>query len=153
MKDLKNMTFSELAEVVESVWLEVKRRNPIGVNAYMSPFYVCRSLLRKIGLAEKGNPTCEAGPGIDKKKRKYELCDTVFHSGEKCVRPKNHHEWSKAKCSPTVKFMEYSADTQCEEARLRVLENKAIRKLLESGPVRFVHNGGLSFGQHCAGSK
>lgn len=85
--------------------------------------------------AEKDNFTCEAGPVIDKpKKLKYELCDTVFPSGEKCVRPKNHHEWSKAKCSPTVKFMEYSADTQCEEAHLRVLENKAIRKLLEAGP-------------------
>lgn len=58
---------------------------------------------------------------------KYELCDTVFPSGEKCVRPKDHHTWSKAKCSPTVKFMEYSANTQCEEARMRQIENKRIK--------------------------
>ena len=135
MNDLKKMTFAQLAEVVESVWLEVKRRNPIGVNFYYFPFSSASKNLREIGKAEKDNPTCEAGPGIDKpKKLKYELCDTVFPSGEKCVRPKNHHEWSKAKCSPTVKFMEYPADTQCEEAHLRVLENKAIRKLLEAGP-------------------
>jgi len=28
-------------------------------------------------------------------KPKYELCDTVFPSGEKCARPKNHHEAHK----------------------------------------------------------
>ena len=133
MNDLKKMTFAELAEVVVSVWAEVKRRNPIFVNSYETPFAVAVMNLREIGEAEKDNPTCEAGPGIDKpKKRKYELCDTVFPSGEKCVRPKNHHEWSKAKCSPTVRFMEYSSDTQCEEAKLRVLENKAIRKVSEA---------------------
>jgi hypothetical protein len=63
---------------------------------------------------------------VPRPKPEYELCDTVFPSGEKCVRPKNHHKWSKPECSPTIKFMEYSADTQCEEARIRVIENKKI---------------------------
>lgn len=62
----------------------------------------------------------------DPVKPKYELCDTVFPDGRKCVRPKNHHEWSKAKCSPTIKFMEYSANTQAKEAELRVEANKKI---------------------------
>lgn len=66
-------------------------------------------------------PTPTTGP-------KYELCDTVFPSGEKCVRPKNHTDWSKAKCSPTCKFMEYSADTQIAESKLRQIENKIIRE-------------------------
>jgi hypothetical protein len=64
-----------------------------------------------------------------KPKPEYELCDTVFPSGEKCVRPKNHHKWSQAACSPTIKFMEYSADTQCEEAKIRVIENEKIAKM------------------------
>jgi len=62
------------------------------------------------------------------RERTYELCDTVFPSGAKCVRPKNHHEWSKAKCSPAPKFMEYSAVSQSAEAKLRTIENKRIAK-------------------------
>jgi hypothetical protein len=68
--DLKKMTFAQLVGVVESVWLEVKRRNPIGVNMYGGPFSAAAANLREIGKAEKSNPTCEAGPGV-KKKREY----------------------------------------------------------------------------------
>ena len=66
MNDFKKMTFAELAEVVVSVWAEVKRRNPIFVNSYETPFAVAVMNLRQIGEAEKDNFTCEAGPGIDK---------------------------------------------------------------------------------------
>lgn len=88
-------------------------------------------LLREIAaqLAESNEGARKTVKSVPPLKPKYEMCDTVFPSGEKCVRPKNHHEWSKAKCSPTVKFMEYSADTQCEEAQIRVIENKKIAKM------------------------
>ena len=59
-------------------------------------------------------------------KPKYELCDTVLPSGEKCVRPKDHNF---SKCSPKMKFMEYCADTQVTEARARQSANKEIRRL------------------------
>ena len=71
MNDLKKMTFAQLAEVVESVWLEVKRRNPIGVNFYYFPFSSASKNLREIGKAEKDNPTCEAGP--KQARRQYKL--------------------------------------------------------------------------------
>jgi hypothetical protein len=71
MTDLKQMTFTQLAEVVESVWLEVKRRNPIFVNAYHAPFLAASKNLREIGKAEKDNPTCEAGPA--QARRQYKL--------------------------------------------------------------------------------
>jgi len=66
---LKKMTLAELAEVVMSVWVDVKRRNPIFVNSYETPFAVAVMNLRQIGKAEKDNPTCESGPGIDKPKK------------------------------------------------------------------------------------
>ena len=69
MSDYKKMTFAELAGVIETVWLEVKRRNPIGVNFYIGGFAQAIHDLSEIDLAEKDNPTCEAGPGIDKPKR------------------------------------------------------------------------------------
>jgi len=47
----------------------VKRRNPIFVNSYETPFAVAVMNLRQIGKAEKDNPTCESGPGIDKPKK------------------------------------------------------------------------------------
>jgi hypothetical protein len=72
MNDLKKMTFAQLAEVVVSVWAEVKRRNPIFVNSYETPFAVVVMNLRQIGKAEKDNPTCEAGPKV-KVRRQYKL--------------------------------------------------------------------------------
>ena len=62
--DFKKLTFNQLALVVESVWAEVKRRNPIGVNMYGGGFAQAAFDLREIEEAEKDNPTCEAGPGV-----------------------------------------------------------------------------------------
>ena len=63
--DLKKMTFTDLAEVVESIWAEVKRRNPIGVNMYGGGFAQAAFDLREIEAAEMDNPTCEVGPGVE----------------------------------------------------------------------------------------
>ena len=127
--NFKKMTWAQMAETVDAIHTEMKRRNPIGINLYAPMVKHAAFLLREIAGGEAGNFTSECGPKEPSKtKPKYELCDTVFPSGEKCVRPKNHHGWSKTKCSPTVKFMEYSAVSQSEKAKVRVLENKAIRK-------------------------
>lgn len=63
--DCTKMTFAQMAEVIESVWLEMKRRNPIGINFYEQPFRIASASCKEIGLAEIDNPSCEAGPGID----------------------------------------------------------------------------------------
>lgn len=65
MLDCTQMTFEQMSDIVRSLWLEVKRRNPIGVNFYKGQFAVAIAALDEIGEAEKENPTCEAGPGID----------------------------------------------------------------------------------------
>jgi hypothetical protein len=63
--DLQKMTFAQMAVLVQSIWVEMKRRNPIGINFYEGPFHLAIIHLVEIGLGEEHNPTCEAGPGID----------------------------------------------------------------------------------------
>ena len=124
-------------------WYKQYRMNWIAESLRVYGFINREHVMRKFGLStpqaskdlnefQKQNPGMVSYDLHLKKfiaqpirKPKYELCDTVFPSGEKCVRPKNHQQWSKAMCSPTPKFMEYSAVSQSEEAKLRTTENKA----------------------------
>jgi len=48
----------------------MKRRNPIGINCYEGSMAGAYFAVEEIAKAEKINPSAEAGPGIDKKKRK-----------------------------------------------------------------------------------
>jgi hypothetical protein len=61
--DYTKLTWGELAEVIRSVWHEMKRRNPIGINCYGAPFQTAFAYLVEIEEAEKENPTAEVGPG------------------------------------------------------------------------------------------
>lgn len=63
--DLTKMTFEQMAHRIQAIWLEMKRRNPIGINFYEGPFYEAQARLMEIHRAEQINPTCEAGPGVD----------------------------------------------------------------------------------------
>lgn len=67
--DFTQFTWEELGLVIRAVWTEMKRRNPIGINMYEGAMLQSFSAIDEIGKAEKDNPTCEAGPGIDKKKK------------------------------------------------------------------------------------
>jgi hypothetical protein len=68
--DYTTLTWGEMAEIIVSIWREMKRRNPIGINCYQSPMFNAVAAIDEIAKAEKYNPTCEAGPGIDKPKGK-----------------------------------------------------------------------------------
>lgn len=68
--DLTKFTWLEMALVIRMLWTEMKRRNPIGINCYEGAMGGAYFAIDEIAKAEKGNPTCEAGPGIDKPKRK-----------------------------------------------------------------------------------
>lgn len=61
--DLTTHTWLQLAALVEAIWGEAKRRNPILINAYQAPFVGAAAHLREIATAEKRNPTSEHGPG------------------------------------------------------------------------------------------
>jgi hypothetical protein len=63
------MSFYGLANVVMSVWMEMKRRNTIGINMEERAFHDAVLSLYVIHQAEQTNPTAEAGPGIDKPKK------------------------------------------------------------------------------------
>jgi hypothetical protein len=63
--DCTRMSFDQMSDLVRSVWLELKRRNPIGVNMYAGAFAEVIRILNGVGEAEEVNATCEAGPGID----------------------------------------------------------------------------------------
>ena len=53
--DYTKLTWGELAEVIRSVWHEMKRRNPIGINCYGAPFQTAFAYLVEIEEAEKEN--------------------------------------------------------------------------------------------------
>jgi hypothetical protein len=62
MLDCTEMTWSQMSEIVHSVWVEMKRRNPIGINAYAPAVRRASDLLDEISEAEADNFTSETGP-------------------------------------------------------------------------------------------
>lgn len=62
MLDCTELTYQQMADVVRSIGLEVKRRNPIFVNVYMQPISDCIGALEEISGREVGNFTSECGP-------------------------------------------------------------------------------------------
>jgi hypothetical protein len=67
MLDCTEMTWEQLADVIRTVWWELKRRNPIGVNLYAPAFSGVINVLDEVEKAEREDPTCEAGPGSEEK--------------------------------------------------------------------------------------
>lgn len=66
MLDCTELTWEQMSDIVRALWLEMKRRNPIGVNLYANAFGEVINILDSVGLAEEDNPTCEAGPTTGK---------------------------------------------------------------------------------------
>lgn len=62
MLDCTEMTWSQMSEIVHSIWVEIKRRNPIGINMYAPVVKTAADLLDEIAEAEADHFTCEAGP-------------------------------------------------------------------------------------------
>ena len=65
MLDCTQLSFQDMADLVRAVRIELKRRNPIFVNAYTGVLDQAILALEEIHEGEQGNPTCECGPGID----------------------------------------------------------------------------------------
>lgn len=63
--DYTKLTWNELADVIIGVWLEMRRRNPIGINMYSRPLMTAYHAVKEIAEAEKDNLTAEAGPGTE----------------------------------------------------------------------------------------
>ncbi len=60
--ELKDATFEEMGKLVGMIQREVKRRNPIFVNAYTPYLEQAESALKELHVAELRNPSCEEGP-------------------------------------------------------------------------------------------
>jgi hypothetical protein len=70
MIDCKKLTWMQMSKLVLAVHTEMKRRNPIFVNAYAPTVLAAGTLLREIAEGEVGNFTSEAGPKEPKVRRK-----------------------------------------------------------------------------------
>ena len=60
--DLSKMTYRQMANLVEGIGVEIKHRNPIGVNLYMQPLRVAWAAVSEIADGEASNFTSECGP-------------------------------------------------------------------------------------------
>jgi hypothetical protein len=57
--DYTKLTWNELALVILNVWVEMKRRNPIGINMYGGLLAHAYEAVKEIAEAELDNPTSE----------------------------------------------------------------------------------------------
>lgn len=62
MLDCSQLTYQQMADLVRAVWIELKDRNPIGVNAYTAALAQAVTDLEEIHEAEIDNFTSESGP-------------------------------------------------------------------------------------------
>lgn len=62
MLDCSEMSWEQMSGIVHSIWKEMKRRNPIGINMYAPAVKYASDLLDEIAEAEAEHATSEAGP-------------------------------------------------------------------------------------------
>lgn len=62
MHGVEVLQYSQMADIVKAIYKELKRRNPIGVNAYTEGLAQAHADLAEISGAEVGNFTSECGP-------------------------------------------------------------------------------------------
>jgi hypothetical protein len=92
--DCTKMTWCEMRDVVRALVIEMKRRNPIGINLYTGPLYSAYAGLDEIAKAERVHRTAEHGPGIDKKP-----CPTCNGDGKLIASTgKKRHPLKAVKC-------------------------------------------------------
>lgn len=66
--DCTKLTWWEMHQIILSVYKEMKRRNPIFINAYTPVMWEASERLREISGAEAINFTSEHGPKEPKRK-------------------------------------------------------------------------------------
>jgi len=69
MVECSGLTYCEMAQIVNDIRLEVKRRNSIGVNLYVGALERAALDLWEISGGEQGNFTSECGPKEPRRKR------------------------------------------------------------------------------------
>lgn len=62
MLDCSQLTWTQMSEIVHSIWVEMKKRNPIGINMYAPTVKAASYLLGEIAEGEADNFTSESGP-------------------------------------------------------------------------------------------
>lgn len=75
MLDCKELTWEQMAEIVHSIWVEMKERNPIGINMYAPTVKAASELLDEIAEGEKDNPTSEDFADPNEREDGYQLGD------------------------------------------------------------------------------
>lgn len=68
--DYSKLTWMEMSEIVHHIWVEMKDRNPIGINCYAPAVNHAADLLNEIARAEADNFTSECGPKESKRRKK-----------------------------------------------------------------------------------
>jgi hypothetical protein len=59
---IQSLTFQDMADIIELMRKETKRRNPLGVNAYIPSIRAAFEAFEEIAEGERNNRTCEEGP-------------------------------------------------------------------------------------------
>lgn len=60
--DYRSLTYKQMADIVQDIRIEIKKRNSIGINLYTRHLDVAIACLNEISNGEKGNFTSESGP-------------------------------------------------------------------------------------------
>jgi hypothetical protein len=71
--DASQLTYAKMSEIVLAIAHEIKRRNPIFINAYVPHILVSAALLKEISEGEAGNFTSECGPKEPKRQKKAKV--------------------------------------------------------------------------------
>ena len=108
--NFKKMTWAEMAQTVDSIHTEMKRRNPIFINAYAPTVKHAALLLKEIARGEAGNFTSECGPKEPSrtKKRKYKTHWAKLNRDAFCGAPlsvETHRNKAKVTCETCLKLM------------------------------------------------
>jgi len=69
MLDCKKMTWAQMAKTVHAIHAEMKRRNPIWINAYAPAVDAAAHLLDEIADGEAYNFSSECGPKEPKRRK------------------------------------------------------------------------------------
>lgn len=106
--DCKTMTWAQMAETVQAIHVEMKRRNPIWINAYAGVVRHAAELLDEIAKGEASNFTSECGPKEPKRAKKQTY--------------KTHWEFNRsigAFCGASLSVMttRYATKVSCETCR------------------------------------
>ena len=105
--NFKKMTWAQMAQTVDAIHTEMKRRNPIGINLYAPTVKHATYLLKEIAGGEARNFTSECGPK-EPQKREYKMHWAKLSRDAFCGAPlsvSTHRDKAKVTCETCRKLM------------------------------------------------